>query len=74
MPVPYTGRPPHIHVKIHGDKREYLTSQIYLKGKEKESGVFGLLSGDRGNLTIDPVSRGGNAKHATFNFVIEREA
>jgi protocatechuate 3,4-dioxygenase beta subunit len=72
MPVPYTGRPPHIHVKIHGDKREYLTSQIYLKGKEKESGVFGLLSGDRGNLTIDPVKGSGDVKQARFDFVIER--
>ncbi|MDH3713687.1 MAG: protocatechuate 3,4-dioxygenase [Gammaproteobacteria bacterium] len=74
MPVPYTGRPPHIHVKIHGANREYLTSQIYLQGKTKEGGVFGLFSGDRGNLTIDPVSSSGNVKQARFDFVIERAA
>jgi len=72
MPVPYTGRPPHIHVKIHGGNRAYLTSQIYLKGKAKEGGVFGLFSGDRGNLTIDPVAGNGGLKHAEFDFVIER--
>jgi len=74
MPVPYTGRPPHIHVKIHADNREYLTSQIYLQGKEKEGGVFGLFSGDRGNLTIDPVAGSGGLKHAEFDFVIDRGA
>jgi len=73
MPVPYSGRPPHIHVKIHADGREYLTSQIYLQGNEKEGGVFGLFSGDRGNLTIDPVAGSDAVKHAEFDFVIERD-
>ncbi len=32
VPVPYTGRPPHIHAKIHVAGAERLTTQVYLEG------------------------------------------
>lgn len=32
-PVPYTGRPPHIHVKLWRGAKELLTTQLYLKGQ-----------------------------------------
>ena len=73
VPVPYTGRPPHIHVKLHRGERELLTSQIYLRGQEQENGVrrlFSAFSGDRGNLTIDPVALADNVKRASFDFVL----
>lgn len=32
VPVPYSGRTPHIHVKVLKDRRELLTTQIYRAG------------------------------------------
>ena len=37
FPVPYTGRPPHIHVKIIKDNNELLITQLYLKPRKKWS-------------------------------------
>ena len=31
MPVPYTGRPPHIHVRLKTNRRTLLTTQLYLR-------------------------------------------
>ncbi|MET0964071.1 MAG: protocatechuate 3,4-dioxygenase [Noviherbaspirillum sp.] len=31
-PVPYSGRTPHIHVKLHKGGRELLTTQLYVQG------------------------------------------
>ena len=31
-PVPYTGRTPHIHVRLHKGGRELLTTQLYIRG------------------------------------------
>lgn len=31
-PVPYTGRTPHIHVKVRLDRHELLTTQLYVQG------------------------------------------
>jgi protocatechuate 3,4-dioxygenase beta subunit len=39
-PGPYTGRPPHIHVKVFAaDGRELLTTQIYFPGSEQSRDV-----------------------------------
>lgn len=32
-PVPYTGRCPHIHVKVRKGRKELLTTQFYIKGE-----------------------------------------
>jgi len=66
IPVPYGGRPPHIHVKLFYANRELLTSQLYLKGQ-------GGPAGSRGGpepMVIDPRSVGGNQWRADFDFVI----
>jgi protocatechuate 3,4-dioxygenase beta subunit len=44
-PVPYTGRTPHIHVKVKKGNTELLTTQIFINGYEqnKRDGVFGGL-------------------------------
>lgn len=73
VPVPYTGRPPHIHARLHQNDKEILTTQIYLDGQEKENGFFfrvaGSLYGDRSLLTIQPQLQGENYQ-AVFDFVI----
>ena len=33
VPIPYFGRPPHIHLMIHVDGRKELTTQLYLREK-----------------------------------------
>jgi len=60
VPVPYTGRPPHIHTKVFIGNIEKLTSQIYLK----ESGGHKLLKMD--------LLKDNNATYmSTFDFVIK---
>ena len=60
VPVPYTGRPPHIHAKVFVAGIEKLTTQIYLR----ESG------GDK-RLKIDLEENSNTAFTASFDFVIE---
>ncbi len=45
-PVPYTGRPPHIHVKVKKGGRELLTTQCYIKGHPRND-RDGVLRGIR---------------------------
>jgi len=44
-PVPYTGRTPHIHVKVKKGGKELLTTQIFINGHEqnKRDGVLGEI-------------------------------
>lgn len=63
MPVPYTGRPPHIHVKLWQGNRELLTTQLYLKGQTG----FSLFSRDA--LQINP-KRSGDHMTAHYEFVV----
>lgn len=73
LPVPYTGRPPHIHARVWVGGREALTTQIYLDGQESERGfLFRALSafyGDRRRLTITPITNGARLT-AGFDFVL----
>ena len=62
IPVPYGGRPPHIHVKLFYANRELLTSQLYLKGQVGQGGPKPMV--------IDPRSVGENQWRADFDFVI----
>lgn len=39
-PVPYAGRPPHIHMRIKRDGRNWLTTQMYVKGDGAERDPF----------------------------------
>jgi protocatechuate 3,4-dioxygenase, beta subunit len=50
-PVPYTGRTPHIHVKVKKGGKEVLTTQIFVNGHEQNK-RDGVLSGLR-----DPLDR-----------------
>lgn len=74
IPVPYTGRVPHIHAKLIHRGQSALVTQIYLRGKEKEEGMFfsliASLYGSRDRLVIDPVRRADGQHEAAFDFVI----
>ncbi len=65
-PAPYTGRPPHIHVKIWKDKQELLTTQLYLKGRQ--SG--GWLGTRREPLQINPTKNASGTMIANYTFVV----
>lgn len=59
MPVPYTGRPPHIHVRLKRDAKTLLTTQLYLRG-----------SGGPENLKIDAQSSDDKRFEARFDFTV----
>lgn len=75
LPAAYTGRPPHIHARLHRQGRELLTTQLYLAGQSQESGPFLSLMarwwGDRARLTISPKASASDKLHADFDFVLE---
>ena len=54
-PAPYTGRTPHIHVKVKLDRMELLTTQLYVAGEPRNERDFlwrRLGEQDRQALTI----------------------
>lgn len=56
-PVPYPGRTPHIHFKIHKGKDELLTTQCYVKGESRNDrdGIYRSIRDPkaRDSITID---------------------
>jgi protocatechuate 3,4-dioxygenase, beta subunit len=72
-PVPYGGRPPHLHFKLAHASARPLTTQIYPKGEsaERVSG-FGLSSREaRSRLEFALVGgRETNSLEATYDFVL----
>lgn len=66
-PTPYTGRPPHIHVKVFApEDNELLTTQMYFTGSEGSSDVSTSPDLLVEYLGIDENGR----KLATFNFIV----
>ena len=74
-PVPYGGRPAHLHFRISHQRSRRLTTQLYLKGESSESGMGGFFSRERDRLEIAPVraqaAREPGALAATYTFVLE---
>lgn len=76
-PVPYTGRPPHIHVAVEKGSKRVLTSQMYIRGNEKNErdGLFREAKSKiaRETLLVDfnhiPGSKTGELE-AKFNIVL----
>lgn len=66
-PVPYTGRPPHIHVKLWLGKREMLTTQLYLKG---ETGNEWWGGSERDWLQMDVAKDAKGNQMTQFQFVV----
>lgn len=71
-PVPYTGRTPHIHVKVRSGPRELLTTQLYVEGDPHNArdGLWRSLSPqDRAAVTV-PFRRGTDGLAAEFPIVV----
>ncbi|MDD1780823.1 protocatechuate 3,4-dioxygenase [Enterovibrio sp. ZSDZ35] len=64
-PVPYPGRPPHIHAKLWKGNQHILTTQLYLRGNTGSH----WASRERENLQIDPVKTK-EGLEAAFVFVV----
>ena len=74
-PVPYGGRPPHLHFKLSHAAAQRLTTQIYPRGESSErSSGFGLSGRDtRSRLEFAPTAATGReagALAATYDFVL----
>jgi len=75
-PVPYTGRPPHLHVRVRPENGASLTTQIYIAGDAVDrdpvlaaspKGTLALLS-----MSIAPAaSREAGSLAGTFDFVLQ---
>jgi len=71
-PVAYSGRTPHIHVKVRLGTRELLTTQLYVADDPGNARDFlwrRLDAADRAALTV-PFVRDGESLRATFPIVV----
>jgi protocatechuate 3,4-dioxygenase beta subunit len=71
-PVPYTGRTPHIHVKVKLGPRELLTTQLYVAGAPGNARDFlwrSLSEEDRAAITL-PFDRAPDGWNANFPIVL----
>jgi protocatechuate 3,4-dioxygenase beta subunit len=71
-PAPYSGRTPHIHVKVKLGPRELLTTQLYVAGepRNERDGLWRRLGAeDRAAVTI-PFQPAGDGLRASFPIVI----
>lgn len=71
-PVPYSGRTPHIHVKVRLGARELLTTQMYVADDPGNPHDFlwrSLSAADRAALTV-PFAQVGDGLRATFPIVV----
>lgn len=71
-PVRYSGRTPHIHVKVKLQDRELLTTQVYVAndpGNPRDSLWRSLSADDRAALTVD-FSPGSDGLRASFPIVV----
>ncbi len=65
-PVPYTGRTPHIHVKVRNSSGDELTTQMYVAGDtgNAQDGLYNHLSrSERQQVTVD-------LRHTTNNDLV----
>lgn len=75
-PVPYTGRTPHIHVKVRRGDKQLLTTQCYIKGHEgnAKDGIWKRVTANGPDVvSVDfaplPGSKAGELA-ATFDIVL----
>ncbi|MBC5784261.1 intradiol ring-cleavage dioxygenase [Ramlibacter sp. USB13] len=70
-PAPYSGRTPHIHVKVKLDRRELLTTQLYVEGDphNERDFLWRNLGEDRALVTV-PFRRSGEGLQADFPIVL----
>jgi protocatechuate 3,4-dioxygenase beta subunit len=73
-PAPYSGRTPHIHMKVRQGTRELLTTQVYVEGDpgNERDGLWRRLSAeDRAALTVPFVPGSDGVLSAQFAVVVE---
>lgn len=71
-PVPYGGRPAHLHFRITAAGRRTLTTQLYIKGESAERSM-GMFARERDRLEIAPQPATGKeagAFAASYTFVL----
>ena len=71
-PVPYSGRTPHIHVKVRLGQRELLTTQLYVEGDPGNARDFlwrRLDTADRAAVTL-PYTAGSDGVQARAALVL----
>ena len=71
-PAPYSGRTPHIHVKVRLAQRELLTTQLYVEGDpgNERDGLWRRLSAaDRAAITV-PFQSAADGLQARFVIVV----
>ena len=71
-PAPYSGRTPHIHVKVKLDRKELLTTQLYVAGDPGNGRDFlwsRLNREDRAALTV-PFEPGADGVQARFPIIV----
>lgn len=71
-PAPYSGRTPHIHVKVRLGQRELLTTQLYVEGdpgNERDAIWRRLDPADRAAVTV-PFERTADDLRARFEIVV----
>lgn len=72
-PVPYGGRPAHLHFRIRHEGHRVLTTQLYVRGESAERGFGGMFSRERDKLLIAPQAAQGRergALEASYTFVL----
>ncbi len=72
-PAPYSGRTPHIHVKVRLGRHELLTTQLYVAGEPRNDRDFlwrRLDAAQRQALTV-PFEHTGDGLRASFPIVVE---
>ena len=72
-PAPYTGRTPHIHLKVRLGQRELLTTQLYVEGDPGNAGdaLWRRLDAQgRQALTRPFVAEGGGALRARYALAV----
>ena len=72
-PVPYTGRTPHIHVKVRLDRAELLTTQLYVAGDpgNARDGLWRRLDEEARAAVTVPFTPGSDGLRATFPIVVQ---
>jgi protocatechuate 3,4-dioxygenase, beta subunit len=71
-PVPYPGRPPHIHYKVKLGNRELLTTQMYIAGDAANGRDFlaRALGGDKRRLLEATFAQSSDGLAADFSLVV----
>jgi protocatechuate 3,4-dioxygenase, beta subunit len=71
-PVAYTGRTPHIHVKVKLDRRELLTTQLYVAGDpgNERDGLWRRLSAEDRSAVTAAFEPGTDGLRAQFAIVV----